>query len=42
MYVLRLFAAGLFDALPKLKIIIGHLGEMLPFMMERMEKLSSS
>ncbi|KAK2056305.1 amidohydrolase [Colletotrichum caudatum] len=38
--VLRLFAAGLFDAVPGVKIIIGHFGEMLPFMMERVEKLS--
>ncbi|KAK2026460.1 amidohydrolase [Colletotrichum zoysiae] len=38
--VLRLFAAGLFDAVPGVKIIIGHFGEMLPFMMERVERLS--
>ncbi|KAJ3516104.1 hypothetical protein NM208_g14887 [Fusarium decemcellulare] len=38
--ILKLFAAGLFDEIPKLKIIIGHFGEMLPFMMERVEKLS--
>ncbi|KAM5343945.1 hypothetical protein ACJ41O_012482 [Fusarium nematophilum] len=38
--VLRLYAAGLFDQVPTLKIIIGHFGEMLPFMMERVEKLS--
>ncbi|KAK1991485.1 amidohydrolase [Colletotrichum falcatum] len=39
--VLRLFAAGLFDAVPRLKIILGHFGEMLPFVMERVEKLSA-
>lgn len=38
--VLKLFAAGLFDEFPTLKIIIGHFGEMLPFMLERVEKLS--
>ncbi|KAK1590682.1 uncharacterized protein LY79DRAFT_553730 [Colletotrichum navitas] len=38
--VLRLFAAGLFDAVPGVKIIVGHFGEMLPFVMERVEKLS--
>ncbi|OHE99372.1 amidohydrolase 2 [Colletotrichum orchidophilum] len=38
--VLKLYAAGLFDEYPSLKIIIGHFGEMLPFMMERVEKLS--
>lgn len=31
-HVLRLLAAGTFDKYPKLKIIIGHMGEMLPMM----------
>lgn len=39
-HVLKLFAAGIFDLFPKLKIIIGHMGEMLPFMLERIEYLS--
>ncbi|KAF6784281.1 2-amino-3-carboxymuconate-6-semialdehyde decarboxylase [Colletotrichum musicola] len=39
--VLKLFAAGLFDEVPGLKIIIGHFGEMLPFMMERVGNLSA-
>ncbi|ETI25338.1 hypothetical protein G647_02110 [Cladophialophora carrionii CBS 160.54] len=39
-HILRLFAAGLFDRLPHLKIIIGHMGEMLPFMLERIYQLS--
>ncbi|RSL45180.1 hypothetical protein CEP51_016126 [Fusarium floridanum] len=39
--VLKLFAAGLFDELPTLKIVVGHFGEMLPFMLERVEKLSA-
>lgn len=39
LHVLKLFAAGIFDRYPKLKIIIGHFGEMLPFMLERIEKL---
>ena len=39
-HVLRLFAAGLFDKLPKLKIIVGHMGEMLPFMLGRIMMLS--
>lgn len=41
LHVLRLYAAGLFDKFPKLKIIIGHFGEMLPFMLHRVSKLSS-
>ena len=34
----RLYAAGLFDRCPKLKVILGHLGEMLPFMLGRIER----
>ena len=30
-HTLRLMCSGLFDDFPKLKFIIGHLGEMLPF-----------
>jgi predicted TIM-barrel fold metal-dependent hydrolase len=35
LHILRLFAAGLFDRFPKLKIFIGHMGETLPFQLER-------
>jgi len=41
LHVLKLFAAGVFDRFPKLKIIIGHMGEMLPFMLERCFEMSS-
>jgi predicted TIM-barrel fold metal-dependent hydrolase len=34
-HCLRLIVSGLFDRLPRLKIIIGHLGEALPFYMAR-------
>ena len=40
LHVMRLFAAGVFDAFPKLKIIVGHFGEMLPFMLGRISQLS--
>lgn len=40
LHVLRLYASGLFDKFPKLKIIIGHFGEMLPFQLERICNLS--
>ena len=30
LHILRLFASGLFDRYPTLKIVIGHMGEMLP------------
>jgi predicted TIM-barrel fold metal-dependent hydrolase len=38
-HVLRLLAAGTFDRFPKLKIIIGHMGEMLPMMWARSERV---
>ena len=39
-HFLRLFAAGLFDRYPTLKIVLGHLGEMLPFQLDRIEGIS--
>jgi uncharacterized protein len=36
-HVLRLVASGTLDRYPRLQIIIGHMGEMLPFMMYRAE-----
>lgn len=38
-HVLRLYAAGVFDKFPKLKLVIGHMGEMLPFMLERTQRV---
>jgi uncharacterized protein len=35
MHSLRLITSGLFDRLPKLKIIIGHMGEALPYFIVR-------
>lgn len=40
LHVLKLFSSGLFDAYPRLKIILGHMGEMLPFQIERCGFLS--
>jgi predicted TIM-barrel fold metal-dependent hydrolase len=40
-HVLRLYAAGVFDRFPGLKIIIGHMGEMIPYMLQRIERVSS-
>ena len=34
---MRMVLAGIFDRLPKLKIILGHMGETLPFLMERLD-----
>lgn len=41
LHVLKLFAAGVFDRFPTLKIIVGHMGEMLPFMLERCFDMST-
>jgi predicted TIM-barrel fold metal-dependent hydrolase len=38
LHVLRLLFSGIFDKYPKLKLIIGHMGEMLPMIMARSEK----
>ncbi|KAI1160695.1 hypothetical protein F5B18DRAFT_493097 [Nemania serpens] len=40
-HILRLYAGGVFDRFPKLKIIIGHMGEMIPFMLQRIQRVSS-
>jgi predicted TIM-barrel fold metal-dependent hydrolase len=37
LHLLRLYSSGLFDRFPALKIVIGHNGEMLPFMIDRIE-----
>ena len=39
-HFLRILFAGVFDAYPNLKIILGHLGEGLPFAMHRLNDLS--
>ncbi|CAI7654600.1 unnamed protein product [Penicillium pancosmium] len=38
--ILKMFASGLFDRFPNIKIIIGHMGEMLPFQFERVITIS--
>lgn len=40
LHLLRLYAAGVFDRFPTLKIIIGHFGEFLPFNLTRIVALS--
>ena len=41
LHVLKLFCANVFDRFPALKIIIGHMGETLPFMLERCYDMST-
>jgi len=36
-HVIRLISGGVFDRLPKLQIVIGHMGEGLPFMFQRFD-----
>jgi hypothetical protein len=36
-HALRLIISGLFDRLPELQVIIGHMGEMFPFMLDRID-----
>ncbi len=38
-HILRLIASGVLDRYPKLQLIVGHMGEMLPFMMYRAETI---
>ena len=38
LHTLRLIAAGIFDRFPKLQIIIGHMGEMIPFQLARVDR----
>ncbi|KAI1761572.1 amidohydrolase 2 [Hypoxylon sp. FL1150] len=38
LHILKLYSAGVFERFPKLKVIIGHMGEMLPMMIDRVEQ----
>lgn len=38
-HVLRMILGGVFDQYPKLQIVIGHLGEALPFMIQRVDNM---
>ncbi|KAL8287783.1 hypothetical protein RB597_000098 [Gaeumannomyces tritici] len=35
---LKLFAAGIFDRFPTLQTVLGHMGEMVPYFLERAER----
>ena len=37
-HVIRMILGGVFDRFPKLQIVIGHLGEGLPFMLPRLDR----
>lgn len=38
---LKMFAAGLFEEFPRLKIVLGHMGEGLPFFLDRIYKAAA-
>jgi predicted TIM-barrel fold metal-dependent hydrolase len=37
LHVLRMVLAGVFDRHPRLQLVVGHMGEMLPFMLARID-----
>ena len=37
LHVVRMILGGVFDAFPKLKVVLGHLGEALPFWLARLD-----
>ena len=40
--MLRLIIAGVFDRFPRLRIVIGHLGEGLPFWLYRLDYMHAA
>jgi 5-carboxyvanillate decarboxylase len=42
LHVLRIIVAGVFDRFPKLKLVVGHLGEGLPFWLFRLDFMHRS
>jgi uncharacterized protein len=42
LHVLRMILGGVFDAHPGLQIVVGHMGETLPFMIKRVDVMSPS
>jgi predicted TIM-barrel fold metal-dependent hydrolase len=37
LHLLRIVVSGVFDRLPRLKVLVGHLGEMIPFALARID-----
>ncbi|MBV9384324.1 MAG: amidohydrolase [Streptosporangiaceae bacterium] len=42
LHLLRLITAGVFDAFPRLRIVVGHLGEALPFWLYRLDYMHAA
>lgn len=41
-HVIRLILGGVFDKYPQLQIVIGHMGESLPFMLQRLDVMPTA
>jgi predicted TIM-barrel fold metal-dependent hydrolase len=41
-HVLRMALSGTFDRHPKLKVVIGHMGEAIPFMLDRIDETTAT
>jgi uncharacterized protein len=41
-HVIRLILGGTFDRYPRLQILVGHMGEALPFMLPRLDTINVS
>jgi 5-carboxyvanillate decarboxylase len=42
MHLLRIITSGVFDRFPKLKLVVGHLGEALPFWLYRLDYMHAA
>jgi predicted TIM-barrel fold metal-dependent hydrolase len=42
LHVIRLILGGVFDRLPRLQVVVGHMGEGLPFMLQRLDLVLST
>jgi 5-carboxyvanillate decarboxylase len=42
MHLLRIITAGVFDRFPRLRIVVGHLGEALPFWLYRLDYMHAA
>jgi uncharacterized protein len=42
LHVIRMILGGVFDKFPKLQIIVGHMGETLPFMTQRLDVMPAA
>ncbi|KAJ3712010.1 putative metal-dependent hydrolase [Lentinula raphanica] len=40
LHMLRLWASGVWDRFPRLKVVIGHMGELIPFQLDRIVPMS--